>query len=419
MKIVDRARRSTPTGKRVFYGWYMVGAATVMNVVAGGTFVYGISVFFNPIRNTFGWSAAVTSVGFTLQRLESGLLEVVAGALVDKFGPRRLMLFGWTVVGLGFLMMSQIDSLWAFYGSFLLVATGLSFAVFIVVFTSIANWFNRKRSRAMMFVVTGFGVSGVLVPLLAMAVGQLGWRETLVVVGVLIWIICLPLAGIMRRRPDDYGYLPDGDATGPNSDASSSGLADAGFTLKRAMKTRTFWLLAAASLFQFIGASAVMVHIVPSLESADIPRTQAGLVVTGMTISSLIGRIGFGFLGDFADKRRLIAIGIALQTTGILVLSFVDEGRTWPIIPFLLTYAPGFGATMPLRPALQADYFGLANYGKIMGVMAIVSMLGGLASPIVAGWIFDVTGGYHLAWRLFALMSLPAIPLMLLARPPR
>jgi len=162
-----------------------------------------------------------------------------------------------------------------------------------------------------------------------------------------------------------------------------------------------------------------MVHIVPYLESVEIPTTIAATTVTGITVCSLIGRLGFGFIGDFANKRYLITIGIALQTIGIFVLTFVHMDNVWLIVAFLLTYAPGFGATIPLRFALQADYFGAENLGAIMGAMALVGMLGGLASPIIAGWLFDFTGSYQLAWQLFALASVPAIPMMLLAKSPR
>ncbi len=418
---------------KVFYGWWIVGASTILNFVAGGTFVYSFTVFFNPIRNTFGWSAAVTSIAFTLQRFESGLLEAVAGFLVDRVGPRKLMLFGWGMVGLGFLFMSQVDSLWSFYGSFLIMATGLSFAVFIVIFATIANWFDKKRSRAMTLVVTGFGASGILVPLVAMAVNQFGWRETLALVGIGLWVICLPLSSLMRHKPSQYGYLPDGESpapvsksedslsTHPSSEIPQSELEREVRSLApgEALRTRSFWLLTAVGFFQFIGASAVMVHVVPYLESVGIPNTTAAATVTGITLCSLIGRLGFGFLGDFINKRYLIAIGIALQAVGVLILSFISADRMWVIIPFLLTYAPGFGATMPLRPAIQADYFGLKNYGTIMGLMMLVSMPGGLASPVLAGWMFDVTGSYQLEWQWFALITVPAIPMILLARPPR
>jgi sugar phosphate permease len=309
----------------------------------------------------------------------------------------------------------------------------MSFAVFIVTFTTIAHWFDRKRSRAMTVAVAGFGISGILVPLLALAIGEFGWRETLIIVGIAAWVIGIPLSSLMRHKPRQYGYLPDGDSPETASESKSMtnlpsasdivkqgpGSSTSNFTVKAALKTRAFWLLSASSFFQFIGASAIMVHIVPYLESVEIPTAIAATVVTGITVCSLIGRLGFGFIGDFANKRNLITIGIILQTIGIFALSFVHMDRVWLIVPFLLTYAPGFGATIPLRLALEADYFGTESLGAIMGVMALVSMVGGLASPIIAGWIFDATGSYQLAWQLFALVSVPAIPLMLLIKPPR
>ena len=162
-----------------------------------------------------------------------------------------------------------------------------------------------------------------------------------------------------------------------------------------------------------------MVHIVPYLESVGIPTTLAAMAVTGMTLFSLIGRLGFGFIGDFANKRYLIVIALALQAIGLFIFSFIDVDRTWLLLLFLLTYGPGYGAPIPLRPALQADYFGISNFGTIMGSLALIGMVGGLASPVIAGWFFDVTGSYRLVWQLFALVTLPAIPLMLLAKPPR
>jgi MFS family permease len=421
-----------PGRRKIFYGWWIVAASVVLNFVVGGTFIYGFTVFFNPIRNTFGWGAAVTSVAFTLQRLETGFLEAAAGFLVDRVGPRKLMLGGWSIVGLGFFLMSRVNSLWGFYGSFMVIAVGMSFAAFIVIFATIANWFDKKRSRAMTLVVTGFGASGLLVPLVSYAVGGLGWRETLVIVAVVAWVIGIPLSSVMRHKPEQYGYLPDGvnladgsrsaNLNDPESTGETAGddsvSSDIGLTLREAIRTKAFWLLAVAFFFQFIGASAVMVHLVPYLESVEVSSTLAATVVTGVTVSSLIGRLGFGLLGDFANKRYLITVGIALQTIGVFILSLVSSDRLWLIIPYLLTYAPGFGATVPLRLALLADYFGPRHYGTIMGIMTLISMAGGLASPIIAGWIFDTTGSYQLAWQLFALITVPALPLMLLAKAP-
>jgi MFS family permease len=145
----------------------------------------------------------------------------------------------------------------------------------------------------------------------------------------------------------------------------------------------------------------------------------AAFAVTGMTISSLLGRIGLGFLGDFTSKRYLIALSFALQAIGLFIFSIIAVDKIWLIILFLLTYAPGYGAVISLTPALQADYFGSRYFGTISGLILIVSMMGGIASPVIAGWIFDMTGSYQPAWRIFSLVVAPAVPLMLLARAPK
>ncbi|MBM2824377.1 MAG: hypothetical protein HW402_41 [Dehalococcoidales bacterium] len=430
MKVVDKA---VPRGRKIFYGWWIVLASAAMHFFGGGTFYYGFTVFFNPIRNTFGWTAAVTSLAFTLQRLESGIIGPLAGVLVDRIGPRKLMLTGWVIVGLGFLLMSRVASLWSFYGAFLLIAIGMSLASGLVSNVAIANWFSKKRSRALAITFIGPGVSGLLAPLLALLLGQFGWRETLVMVAIALPVICLPLSLVMRHKPGQYGYRADGETLSSLSEptgvarhdsptateVSDSRSADTSFTVRAVLRMRSFWLLAFASFFQQVGTSALMVHIVPYLESVKVPVAIAAMVVTGMTLSSLFGRLGFGLLGDFANKRYLIAIGFALQAIGLFLFSLIAADRVWLIIPFLLTYGPGYGAPIPLRPALQADYFGTRSFGVITGVMALISMIGGLASPVVAGWIFDTTGSYRFAWQLFTLVTLPAIPLILLATPPK
>jgi len=278
----------------------------------------------------------------------------------------------------------------------------------------------------------GVGMSGILAPLLASSIGQFGWRDTLVFVGVGLWVITLPLCLVMRDKPSKYGYLPDGEPATANGLTDSTSLQSpsgivqqdfislaAGFAAMAALKTRAFWLLAFTFFFQHIATSAVMVHIVLYLESVRIPTTAAATTVTGLTLFSLVGRLGFGFLGDFGNKRYLIAAALAFQTIGLFILSFIDSNRAWLVIAFLVTYAPGYGGTMPLRPALQADYFGTRSFGTILGLMGMISMLGGLASPVLAGWIFDVMGSYRLAWQIFAFTTLPAIPLILLAKHPR
>jgi len=367
-----------------------------------------------------------------LRGLETGFLDPVAGFLVDKFGPRKLMIPGLIVAGLGFLWLSRIDSLWAFYGSFMVLALGITFGSFIAMNAAVANWFVKKRSRALTVLYVGFGVSGSVVPLLALSVSQLGWRETATFVAIAFWVIGIPLSLLMRHKPSQYGYLPDGETPASSDDANTLGYNSSGensetrdisptegFTAKEALKTRAFWLLSAAFSIQHIATSAVMVHIIPYLESIEVPTTIAATAVTGMTLCSLIGRLGFGFLGDFVNKRYLMATAFGVQAIGVFIFSLIDVDRVWLIVLFLLIYGPGYAGPIPLRPALLADYFGTRSFGTLFGWTAFISMIGGMVSPVIAGWIFDVTGSYRLAWQLFALVTVPAIPLILLAKAPR
>lgn len=420
---VSRAR-SKP---RFFYGWWLVLVGSTLHFFAGGTFYYGFTVFFNPIRQTFGWSAASTSIAFTFQRLQAGILAPLAGFMVDKIGPRKLMVLGWSMVGLGFVLMSRVNSLPMFYMSFLITAIGTSFGLTLVINATIANWFARKRSRALAFIYIGPGLGGMLVPLLAYIIAQLGWREALAIVGVSLWAVGIPLSFVMRHKPAQYGLFPDGaDAPADAPPALHAPLAKKAqsaavqsYTARQAMRTSTFWLLSTVSFFHFISTSGLMVHIVPYLESVNVPTAIAALSVTGVTLCSLIGRVGFGFLGDYFNKRYLFAIAVLFQITGLVIFSFIDASRVWLIIPFLLTFAPGYGGQIPILPALQADYFGTKNLGGIMGMLSIMSMLAALSSPVIAGWVFDIMGSYRLAWQIFAMVTVVGIPLILLAKAPK
>ena len=409
-----------------------MGASTILQFFSG-TIFYNFAVFFNPIRETFGWSATAMSAAFTLRGLETGALGPVAGFLVDKVGSRKLMLSGWGLIGLGFLLMSRINSLWTFYGGFMVTALGVSFGTNVVMNAALSKWFTRKRSRALSIVYIGPGLSGLLAPVFALAINQSGWRDTLFFTGIILWIVCLPLCFLFRDNPARYGYLPDGEpiAQKPeNVSESIKSLTDnknkrkidsstQGFTAKEALKTRSFWMLSAIFFFQQLGASAVNVHIVAYLESINLPSATAALAVTGFTLFSLVGRAGFGFLGDAANKRYLLTLALALQTIGMFLLNLIQMDRMWILVVFLFIFGTGWGAPIPLKPAIQADYFGTKSIGTIMGLLMLTATIGGLASPIIAGRIFDVTGSYHLAWQILGLITLPAVPLMLLTRPPK
>jgi len=431
MGRMDGTKVTTRRRGRIFYGWWIAISAAVVHLYAGGSFFYGFTAFFTPIRETFGWSYAATSFAYVLQRLEGGILAPIAGYLVDKVGPRRIMLIGLSIAGLGFILFSRINSLMTFYGAFLVVATGMSLGVFSATTTAVANWFSRLRGRAMAVAYFGVGASGILIPLLVWLINTYGWRTTLVILGVGMWLVTLPMAFVMRHRPEQYGYLPDGEtqesleqrerlrrASAPEIEGQEDTYPPGtDFTGREALRTSGFWLVSLAFVFQHFGTSAVHVHIMPHLESQGFSRAVAGLAVTGMTLTSLLGRVGGGFLCDFFDKRYVVTIAFVLQVIGTLVFAYTDSVPL--LILFLATYSPGYGGPIPVRPAIIADYFGRRYFGTVYGFLLGLGMAGGFASPVFAGWVMDVTGSYQYAFLIVAAVTALGIPCILLARPPR
>ncbi|MBI2316395.1 MAG: MFS transporter, partial [Betaproteobacteria bacterium] len=180
-------------------------------------------LFFTPLKETFGWSSAAIAFAFSLNRIEGSVLTPIEGWLADKYGPRKMIMIGALFMGLGFIVLGMIDTIWSFYVAMLIVAGGSSATMGVPRSWAITQWFRRLRGRAM-----GVGnVGGVFAgPLLVPVVWLLtlhGWRTTFFVLGVCTIVVCVPLAAVYRRRPEDYGLLPDGDPA-----ASDGPLADAG-----------------------------------------------------------------------------------------------------------------------------------------------------------------------------------------------
>ncbi len=402
-----------------------MAAGSVSQAYTSGTFWQGFGAFFDPIVEQFGWSRATTSAAVSLQRTESGMVSPFVGYFIDKFGPKNVMIFGVLLTGLGFILLGRINSLWQFYAAFLLITLGLSFGTFLVVTTAVANWFEKKRSRAMSITMAGSGLGGVLVPGIVWLIAATDWRFGLYAIGVGFWVVGIPVAFTMRRRPEDYGMLPDGASEvapnaeeGPDDDQGSAQAAstDVAFTAKQALRTRTFWQLTMA-----MGASQLIIsasiHHIPAITSFGMSRGVAGLIILSVSIFSVVGRLSSGFVGDFVDKRWILAGAFVFQFVGTLVFAF--SSSTWHMVIFVIFWGYGFGASIPVRFALIADFFGRRHYGSVMGMMMTTSAVFGVVGPVLVGFIVDVRGNYRDPFVLMAFSVLVSIPLVLSIRAPR
>ena len=426
--------RSARQGARGFYGWWIVSLAAILNGYGAGVNFYGFSVFFNPMREEFGWSRAATAGVFSLSRLEGGIEGPITGWLIDKVGPRRIMIVGLTICGLGFMSMYFIQSLLMFYLIYgVFIASGFGMGFFLAPQSMVANWFLRKRGRALAYLALGAGLGGAtLVPAMGAFMGMVGWRWTAVAVGALMWVGGIPLALTLRDRPEEVGQVPDGlPASGgsraaddpevapsaPVERVEAAGPEEPEFTVGQAVRTSSFWTLLLAMVFRSAILSSIVVHQIAHLEDIGIARHTAESVLGFMILMSIPGRLLFGWLGDRFRKQHLLAVSSVLQGIGIFILANATGlAYVWP---FLLIYGLGYGGAIPLTQALRADLFGRKAFPIVSGLIMPATTIGAVIGPIFAGYVFDVTESYRIAFYSFVVLILLSGMTFLFVRTPK
>lgn len=403
--------------KGIFYGWWIVAASFFIALYVAGIIFFGFTAFFEPIVQEFGWSYTEVSIGASLRGLEMGILAPLIGFLVDRFGSRKLVLFGVITVGFGLLLISQTRSLVTLYSGFLLLSLGAGGCTSVVLYTAVANWFKRHISRALGIAACGFGAGGVMVPLIPWLINIYDWRTTMIILALGMWIIGIPLALVIRDKPEQYGYLPDGGAMPIVTPDYPAGSEAVGGSFSNIIKDRTLWLISLAEAIRWIILTAVVIHIMPYLSTVGIPRTSAAFVAAAIPLISLIGRFGFGWLGDMFDKRYLMAITYFLTGLGMMALSFASTGAV--IFIFVMFFSLALGGGVTLRGAMLSDYFGRSSFGKALGIIMGASAVGGIIGPTLAGLTFDTTGSYRLIWLVYCGLTIIPVAVILLLKPAR
>jgi len=406
--------------RKVFYGWWIVAAGFFIAVYIGGFIHFGFTAVFEPIAGDFGWSYAQVSFAASLRGLQTSFLAPVVGLLMDRWGPRRLVFAGAAIIGLGLLLLSRINSLATFYGAFILIAIGVSTCIGVVPIATVGNWFQRKATLATGILVSGTAVGGLMVPLATRVIDIFEWRTAMAILGFGAWGIILPLSLLFRHKPEQYGYLPDGNLNRklPASEGQPAAQGNKlNIGVKQVLRSSAFWHISMGFMCHILVMNAVITHVMPYLSSIGFTRSFSSLMASAIPLTSIVGRLGFGWLGDKFDKRRIASIGFVLVSLGLLSFGYVATGGAWMLVPSIVIIGLGYGGPVPMMPALVREYFGTVRLATVLGLVMGVAQIGNMVGPPLAGLAFDRLGSYQVAW--FGLAGLIIVGMISLLTTPQ
>ena len=350
-----------------------------------GIMFYGLPFFFDFWVTAFGWNRATVTSGNLFGKIIIGpLFGFLAGWIVDRFGPKKLMIFGITICGLAVIGLSRMTSLFEFYSMYLLMALGYMCGGPLPNQVLTSRWFSKSRGKAMGIAYLGIGVGGMMVPQIAKWLNvQMDWRSSLVVLGVFMIVIALPMALFIKENPP--GFSNQSRADEPK------------VPFKNILKNRSFYLLAIGSMCS-IGAVAGVSQNLKLFFSLDLNYTQgeAANVMSLVLAASILGRLLMGWLADRYHKKYVMMLIYSIVSLSILLLYFASTPGVIYLFAFL--FGIGLGGDYMIIPLMAAELFGVKVMGRVMGLVLTVDGLGEAFGPILAGGLRDSTGSYAMGF---------------------
>lgn len=368
------------------YGWVIVAVSMLALIISNGLSIGGIPVFFKPIQTEFIANGAVPADqaqsfianGATLTFLMSGVFSMTAGWLIPRLGLKNLMIIGCVCLGAGLVIHSQAASVWTVYFSRFLMGVSLGFVGVTPNVVLVAKWFRKNRGTALGIMLTGTSIGGVLIPIVAAPlILSHGWRDALLALSMIVWVILLPAVVLLVR--DKPGIAET------QSDQT-------GMTLRDAVRTPLFWIFGLCAALVFYPIFATTQQFILYLQS---PRIGMSLEVASWCQSilfavSVLGKSVVGFLSDrFTATRVMLVCAVVMFLSTFVLLALTASNALFFLIPFGL----GYGGTFVLLQRLASDYFGMREYGKILGTIVMMEIAGSYVGGKVTAYLADSAGG--------------------------
>ena len=414
---------------KIFYGWIILAISFAAMAIAYGA-RNSFSVFYVVILDEFGWSRASTAGIFSLNVVVYGITAPFAGALVDRFGPKKVLLTGAIILALATALCSMVNTIAHFYLLFGLVsAIGTGLTGYPANAAVLPHWFVRRRGMAFGIFTSGFGLSFLTVSLVQYFITKFGWRMSFILLGILIAVILLPLIALFsHHRPQDIGLFPDGtrplEKVKRSSDCAKGPMvldeewASINWSLRKAMRTYQFWFLFLATfcIFGFV-ETLVVVHQVALMRDVGFSTTFVTLIVLLWGIMIALGNLG-GFLSDKIGREKTFTIGCLASILGLFMLLLLEQSHdSWILYLYAVSFGLGLGMTGPALGAATADIFQGRHFGSINGFLVLGFGLGGIIGPWFGGFVFDTTKSYSTAFIVAILVTCVAFTFLWIAAP--
>jgi len=398
---------------RPFYGWVVVATFFI-----AGTAIWGVrfsfGVFFKSIESEFDLTRAATSAIFSTQMALGVAFTILGGWALDRYGPRLVLFLMGLFTGLGLLLTGQTDSLWQLFLTYsLFLAMGTS-AIFVTAMTTVSRWFNKRRGLTMGVASCGAGLGPVIVaPFATYLITQFDWRTAFVIIGLIVWLMVMPLSRLLKRDPYEIGALPDGVKV-PSENAGDKLVPPAGLTISQAFRTRSFWLIMLIFLLFACSLFLVVTHLVPHVTDIGFSAVEAATVISVAGGATLVGRLLLGAASDRIGRKVAPVICMLLHVSAMVWLLWSKE--LWMLYLFALAFGFAWGGMGPTMAALIGDTFGLGRLGAILGILDAGFCAGAAVGPYVGGLVFDASRSYSLAFSLGAAVMVLATLLIALVR---
>jgi MFS family permease len=414
-------RRPWPARLPFFYGWIILPAAALATFVSGPGQTFSVSLFVDPLIDEFGWSRTAISGLYTAGSLTAASSMLGIGWLLDRFGARIVLTGVGIMLGLAALWMSEVSNQIGVYAGFSALRMFGQGSLGLVPSSLVALWFVRKRGRATAIAGLGMVASQAIFPPLIHTLNtQIGWRQTWVVLGIIVWVVLIPVAVVfVRRTPESVGLVPDG-APAPQVIAADDTPVTQGandWTLREALRTRTFWLVFVAAGSQSLVSTALIFHQVAVLDSRGLSAGVSAAVLSVMGPVSLAGAMAGGFLSDRFPNRLLLLGGQAILGVGMLLALVMTE--TWQALIYGGIIGFSSGSVITVAAVIWPNYFGRKHLGSIRGAATMAMVAGAALGPLPFALTFDLTESYRSVVVIFMVFPALSVVAALFATPPK